>query len=95
MKPSTATLEHALNELTGVIEGLQPRMRQVFVMRYMQGVPSQKIALILGIAASEVSDICMKSLKLIRERLEGRIDLDVVEALLPARKRDVTGTLSS
>jgi RNA polymerase sigma-70 factor (ECF subfamily) len=64
-----ALLDESMQQLTRIIEGLQPSLRQVFVMRYVTQLPRQQIADELHISVGAVEQRLTRALTLCRERL--------------------------
>lgn len=64
-----AVLDQSMQQLTRIIEELQPSLRQVFVMRYVTQLPRQEIADQLHISVGAVEQRLTRALALCRERL--------------------------
>ncbi|HWF97768.1 MAG TPA: RNA polymerase sigma factor [Steroidobacteraceae bacterium] len=90
-----AAAEEMRPHLMAVIEGLQPRYRDIFLMAQVEGRTYKEIAVVLGISEKRVDKCMTKALRRCREGLlaRGIERADVVEALVrkaaavPRRRR--------
>lgn len=64
-----AMLDQAMQRLTGIIDTLQPSLREVFVMRYVVQMPRQEIAERLHISVGAIEQRLTRALKQCREGL--------------------------
>ena len=76
-----------LNSLLMVVDGLPPKCREVFVLRWIHGMPQRDIAARLGISVSTVEKHLAKGLRHCRTMLIDRKPMPEQECVdAPARK---------